>query len=83
MDLGREADVSADNYYRIHKWGDRYFVTCDFASDENWETTEEVVENKGDKIRFYETLEEAEEYAYSEYAEYGVVYAFPTKVVET
>ena len=73
--------MSADNYYRIHKYEGRYFVTCDFASEDEWRTTEECV-NSERSIQWYDTLEAAEESAYSEYSEYGVVYAFPTKTVE-
>jgi hypothetical protein len=71
--------MSADNYYRIHRAGGRYFVTCDFASDENWPSTGDILES-GRPIHWYDTLEEAQEYAYSEYSEYGVTYAFPGEV---
>lgn len=70
--------MSADNYYRIHRVPNGYVVTCEFASDPHWDTTEEVLA-KG-RGRWFATLAEAQEYAYSEYSEYGVTYAFPVVI---
>ena len=72
--------MSADNYYLIRKHPKGgYIVTNEFFSVilSGRETTEEVLERHPNILR-YDTLEAAQEYANSEYAEYGVAYDFPT-----
>ena len=86
--------MSADNYEVIRKVPNqpgRYFVTCEFASDEDWPTAEQSWESRRkwakknggpDAEPLSYTLEEAQEYAHSEYSEYGVTYDFQTKTTD-
>ena len=86
--------MSADNYEcirRVPGQPGRYFVTCEFASTEKWPTDEQSWENRrmwakknshpAAEPKSY-TLEEAQEYAHSEYSEYGVTYSFSTKTTD-
>jgi hypothetical protein len=69
--------MSADNYYFIFKRGAKYVVQCRFASSDY----EEKDKEQGGVT--FDSFVAAEEYAHTEYSEYGVSYDFPTKVVET
>ena len=79
--------MSADNYEVIRKVPEqpgRYFVTSEFASDDEWDTDEEawtrkrlafkLLKNSPDAEPSTYTLKEAQDYAESEYSEYGVVF---------
>ena len=75
--------MSADNYMVVDKVNGRYYVSNQFASDDVWETPEEVAARQ-EKLgnHGYDTFDEAVEYADSEYSEYGVSIRVPHKTVE-
>lgn len=82
--------MSADNYEVIRKVPGKpghYFVTCEFASDDEWPTDADAWASRVECYPPGEypstmTLREAQEFAYNEYSEYGVVYSFPTEVTD-
>lgn len=69
--------MSADNYYYVFKRDGKYVVKCRFASFDY----EEKDDLEGGKE--FDTFDEADRYAREEYSEYGVIYGFPVRTVET
>jgi len=84
--------MSADNYTRVNRHPDGgYFLDTVFASDEDWQSPEETLEFRRrnwsheayENMEIYPTLGEATAAAHEDYSEYGVIYSFETKVVDT
>lgn len=70
--------MSADNFYVVQPWQDRFAVTMEFASDEHERTPRDLDRAvHAGHARLFDTPEEALDYAASQYAEYGVVNLIP------
>lgn len=61
--------MSADNYWLIRRWGERFVVSMEFLSEEQTSPLEEALEQGN---IFYE-VDEAFDYADAHHVEYGVM----------
>lgn len=67
--------MSSDNYFLVRPWGDKFVVSMEFASDDKDHANEPVELAFGlGMTRVFADQEAAENYAFGEYAEYGVSY---------
>ena len=57
--------MSSDNYYQVWRRNGKFYVSMEFMSDE-------TVKFDPECAREFDTLDEAIEYAGSEYSEYGI-----------
>lgn len=78
--------MSVDNYNVIRKHPDGgFFITTEFASDEDWPSTKEFLDElqPSESPVIYQTLDEAFEAASKEYSEYGTTtYGFDVSYEE-